>query len=84
MLIDPHTGVGVAAARRHPAPPGTPQVVLSTAHPAKFPEAVEEATGESAAAHAKAAALATRVERIDRLPADLAAVRAYVEAFVRG
>ena len=84
VLIDPHTAVGVAAARRHPAPPGSPQVVLSTAHPAKFPDAVEEATGEPAAAHARAAALATKVERIDRAPAEVAAVRAYVEAFVRG
>ena len=82
ILIDPHTAVGVAAARRRPTAPGTPQVVLSTAHPAKFPETVEEATGEPPAAHARAKDLATKVERIDRLPADVSAVRAYVQAFI--
>ena len=82
VLIDPHTAVGVAAARRHPTPPGTPHVVLSTAHPAKFPEAVEEATGEPPVLHPRAKDLAARVEHIDRLPADTAAVAAYVRAFV--
>ena len=82
ILIDPHTAVGVAAARRRPSAPGVPQVVLSTAHPAKFPETVEEATGEPPAAHARARDLATKVERIDRLPAEVAAVRAYVQDFV--
>ena len=47
ITIDPHTAVGVAAARaalrRDPA---TPVVALATAHPAKFPDAVERATGE--------------------------------------
>src|SRR5208283_3781817 len=38
-LVDPHTAVGLAAAARiGPADPATPMVVLSTAHPAKFPE----------------------------------------------
>jgi threonine synthase len=40
-VIDPHTAVGVAAANvLRLADPATPVVVLSTAHPAKFPEAV--------------------------------------------
>ncbi|CAN5380951.1 threonine synthase [soil metagenome] len=82
VLIDPHTAVGVAAARRHPAAPGTPHVVLSTAHPAKFPEAVEEATGEAAVPHSKARDLAAKPERIDRLPANAQAVAAYVREFV--
>src|SRR5205807_3032528 len=47
LLIDPHTAVAVAAARAELAQaPGTaPMVALATAHPAKFPEAVERATG---------------------------------------
>jgi threonine synthase len=83
VLIDPHTAVGVAAARRHPAPPGTPQVVLATAHPAKFPDAVDEAVGAPLAVHPRAAALAALPERVDRLPADAASVAAYVRAFAR-
>ena len=47
LLVDPHTAVGlvVADALRRP---GAPMVCLATAHPAKFPDAVEAATGEPA------------------------------------
>jgi threonine synthase len=44
MLVDPHTAVGVAAARNESSS-STPMIVLSTAHPAKFPQAVERASG---------------------------------------
>lgn len=44
-LADPHTAVGIAAAAAHPSPSGVPVVILSTAHPAKFPDAVRKATG---------------------------------------
>ena len=48
VLLDPHTAVGVAVARRHPRAPGQAgPTVLATAHPAKFPEAVREATGQT-------------------------------------
>jgi threonine synthase len=78
--IDPHTAVAVTAAKRAKTS-ATPLVVLSTAHPAKFPEAVEEATGEAPAIHARSKDLFTMVEKIDRLPADAAAVKAYVRRF---
>ena len=39
-VVDPHTAVGLAAAQGLDAPASVPVVVLSTAHPAKFPEAV--------------------------------------------
>ncbi len=75
-LIDPHTAVGLAAARRiGSAQPGTPLVVLSTAHPAKFPETVKAATGEDVPTPPQARALAGREERFERLPADEAAVK---------
>ena len=45
MLVDPHTAVAVAASREESGLGATPMVVLSTAHPAKFPEAVERACG---------------------------------------
>ncbi len=50
-IIDPHTAVGVAAARKHLAehPGDTPMVVLATAHPAKFPVAMKAALGHPVA-----------------------------------
>ena len=81
-LIDPHTAVGVAAARRANLPdPKTPLVVLSTAHPAKFPEAVLAASGQAPHAPRGTGDLAAKPERFDRLPADAETVKAYVRAF---
>ena len=45
MLIDPHTAIGIAAARAERGAIEGPIVAVATAHPAKFPEAVEAATG---------------------------------------
>ncbi len=81
-LLDPHTAVGVAAAKRV-SPSQTPLVVLSTAHPAKFPDAVRAATGAEPALHARAKGLLQRPERIDRLPADADALKAYIRGFAR-
>jgi threonine synthase len=80
-LIDPHTAVGYAAARRIERG-ATPLIVLSTAHPAKFPEAVEAATGQAPALHPRAKDLYALPEAIDRLPAEIEAVKAYVRGFV--
>jgi len=63
MLIDPHTAVGLAAARAKNSHDGTPMVVLSTAHPAKFPDAVEAATGVRPQLPARMADLYRREER---------------------
>ena len=82
-LIDPHTAVGLAAARRTPSS-RAPLVALSTAHPAKFPDAVRAATGAAPALHDRARSLFDKPERIDRLPADIEAAKAYVRAFARG
>lgn len=79
-LIDPHTAVAVAAFHRlrdHT----DPVVILSTAHAAKFPEAVQAATGEAPPLPRKAQSLANKPERFDRLPADAEAIKAYVRAF---
>ncbi len=80
-LIDPHTAVAVAAANRAKLPEGMPLVVLSTAHPAKFPEAVLAATGAEPEIPAAARGLEGKAERYDRLPADAEAIKAYVRAF---
>ncbi len=79
-LVDPHTAVGIAGAGRS-QPGATPCVVLATAHPAKFPEAVRAATGADPALHARAKGLFDRPERIDRLPADDEALKAYIRRF---
>ena len=81
MLIDPHTAVALAAANRIRPKPGVPLVVLATAHPAKFPDAVHAATGVFPPPPPAIRKLADRPERIDRLPADTEAVKAYVRAF---
>ena len=78
-LIDPHTAVAVAALRRTPME--GPTVVLSTAHPAKFPDDVEQASGLAPTLPIRAAGLAGRPERFDRLPADAEAIKTYVRNF---
>ena len=84
-LIDPPTAVGVAAAlRAGPVHRTTPMVVLSTAHPAKFPEAVQAAAGVAPNMPQSARGLAGKPERIDRMPADLEAVKSYIRRFAHG
>ncbi len=79
-LIDPHTAVGVAAAHKYGPRKGAPVVVLSTAHPAKFPDAVARATGQKPAVPAQLARLYDRTEKVDVLDNKLPLVRAYIEA----
>ena len=75
----------MAAARRvGPLHPQTPMVVLSTAHAAKFPEAVTAAAGVAPPMPPSAQGLAERPERIDRLPADIEAVKTYIRDFAEG
>jgi threonine synthase len=78
MVIDPHTAVGLAAARRSRRGLDGPIVVLATAHPAKFGDAVEAAIGECPPMPPALAELAERAERCERLPNDLSAVKAHV------
>jgi threonine synthase len=78
-LLDPHTAVGYAAARRHAAN-DAPMVTLSTAHPAKFPDAVEAASGVRPGLPAFLGDLMGREERYDTLPADTGSVERYIAA----
>ncbi len=76
VLLDPHTAVGVYAARQVK---GTvPMVTLSTAHPAKFPDAVESASGQRPALPPHMADLLQREERLDLVPADLATIQSHI------
>ena len=77
-IIDPHTAIGLMAARRAALPSGVPVVTLATAHPAKFRDAVERATGVRPMLPQRIAGLHDRAERYDTLPADLATIEAYV------
>jgi threonine synthase len=81
-LIDPHTAVAVAALRHVPLE--GPTVVLSTAHPAKFPEDVARASGVTPDLPRGQASLAGRPERFDRLPGEAETIKAYVRAFAEG
>lgn len=78
MLIDPHTAVGVKAAREF-AEDGVPMITLATAHPAKFPDAVERATGVRPELPEHLSNLFDLPERTTDLPNDLATVEAFVE-----
>jgi len=76
LLVDPHTAVALAVLGERP-PPG-PVVVLATAHPAKFPDAVERATGIRPSLPAHLVDLLDRPERTATLPNDLAKIEAFV------
>ena len=85
QLIDPHSAVGIAAARAELAQDksGLPMVALACAHPAKFPDAVERATGIRPALPPALADLLERPERITVLPNDAGAVAKYLRSHAR-
>ncbi len=83
-LADPHTAIGTAAALAvPPADPSIPVVVAATAHPAKFPDAVERAVGIRPPLPPRLADLYAREERFTRLAAALDPVEAFVRAHAR-
>ena len=77
-FIDPHTAVGVAVAEKDTRDPSIPMVVLGTAHPAKFPDAVEAACGVRPALPQWLAELDQRPERVTILPVDPIAVERHI------
>ena len=78
MVIDPHTAVGVAVAERMHGARETPMITLATAHPAKFPDAVERAIGIRPTLPGHLAGLHEREERCTTLPNDLPAVMRHI------
>jgi threonine synthase len=78
LLVDPHTAVGIGAARAC-REPGTATICLATAHPAKFADAVERATGLRPGLPDHLADLFERPERTEQVPADLDVVQGVVE-----
>ncbi|UTA46308.1 threonine synthase [Simiduia sp. 21SJ11W-1] len=83
-LLDPHTAIGVEAARVKRKNTHTPMVCLATAHPAKFPEAVKQATRHvEPALPPHMADLFERKEQYDVLENDTAAVQQFVAKNIR-
>ncbi|MFD1788124.1 threonine synthase [Sphingomonas floccifaciens] len=78
QVIDPHTAIGLAAARRAGLPADVPVVTLATAHPAKFRDAVERATGSRPTLPGRVGDLFDREERYATLDATFEAVTAYI------
>jgi threonine synthase len=78
QIIDPHSAVGLAAALEASVEPSVPVVTLATAHPAKFRDAVERATGVRPSLPSRAGDLFGREERYVTLPATFEAVTGYI------
>ncbi len=79
-LADPHTAIGVAAARAC-APIGLPVIVAATAHPAKFPDAIERAVGFRPGLPERLADLYTRTEHYTHAKQDLHEIETLIRRF---
>jgi threonine synthase len=79
-IVDPHTAIGLHAARSADISPEIPVVTLATAHPAKFRDAVERATGVRPALPLRIGDLFAREEAFATLPNDYAAIGAFIAA----
>ena len=79
-LLDPHTAIGVRAVHESRRKSDTAYVTLATAHPAKFPDAVMEATGYYPTLPPHLADLFEKPERFTRLGNDAEAVKAFIAA----
>jgi threonine synthase len=79
ILIDPHTAVGVHAARQTQTVKQTPMIVLGTAHPAKFPNAIRAATGQHPALPEHLSGLLVRPEKMTILPNDDSQIAQFIK-----
>jgi len=81
-LADPHTAVGIHVAKQHNTD-DTPMITLATAHPAKFPAAVEAATGHYPDLPLRMGDMMTRDEHFDTLANNVSSVEAFIEKHSR-
>lgn len=79
-LIDPHTAVGLGAAMKMRDDPSIPSVILGCAHPAKFPDAVEQATGIRPQLPSFLSDLLERSEHYTAMPNDLQKITEFVRS----
>jgi threonine synthase len=82
-LVDPHTAVALAVADRDNADSTVPNIVLSTAHPAKFPDAVEAACGVRPQLPAWLDGLMTKPEQVKIIPSDQIEVERFIMSVSR-
>jgi threonine synthase len=82
-LVDPHTAVGLAVAEKESRDPTMPMIVLGTAHPAKFPDAVEAACGLRPELPEWLSDLPGRKERVATMPVDQGAIEKFILAASR-
>lgn len=82
-LADPHTAIAIKVARDFAGDAAVPMVVLSTAHPAKFPDAVQAASGVDPALPVWLGDLMTRPEKFDVLPSDLKMLEDHIDRHTR-
>ena len=82
-FVDPHTAVGIAVAEKETRDPSIPMIVLGTAHPAKFPDAVEAACGVRPALPDWLSDLNERSERVTTMAADQGPVESFILAASR-
>ncbi|MEM9787665.1 MAG: threonine synthase, partial [Pseudomonadota bacterium] len=80
-LLCPHSAIGVKVAEDH-LDPDVPMITLATAHPAKFPDAVEAATGIRPPLPPRMADLYDKPERVTRVPNDLEALKAHIKGHI--
>ncbi|MXO84872.1 threonine synthase [Altererythrobacter aurantiacus] len=78
QILDPHTAIGLHAARMQDCPAEVPIVTLATAHPAKFRDPVERATGFRPSLPARVGDLFARQERCTSLPGHYETVRDFI------
>ncbi|MDH5773255.1 MAG: threonine synthase, partial [Rhodospirillaceae bacterium] len=79
MLLDPHSAIGLGAARASRNNSGAPVIVLATAHPAKFPDAVMQAANQHPELPPHLADLLSRPERSEILQNSVSVVKEYIE-----
>jgi threonine synthase len=82
-LVDPHTAVGLAVAEKESRDPTMPMIVLGTAHPAKFPDAVAAACGLRPELPEWLSDLPGRKERVATMPVDQGAIEKFILAASR-
>ncbi len=80
-LVCPHTAVGIKVAEDHRAA-DVPMITLATAHPAKFPAAVEKASGEHPPLPSRMSDLYERPERVTRIANDLGALEDHIKGHI--
>ncbi|MEK6746313.1 MAG: threonine synthase [Pseudomonadota bacterium] len=77
-LLDPHTAVGLCAGNKARKNRQTPLIVLATAHPAKFPDAVKSASSVHPALPSHLSDLFTRKEKFERIGNDAEAIKEFI------